>query len=77
MLVFPVLNVPNTKHAVKQLQSEHCWTFVTAPTSQHKEKRSHLRICTDPFIILGGLKLNPEPSLQEQKAAKGEKEMQK
>lgn len=80
MLVFPVLNAPNVKRAVEHLQSEPCWKFVTAPMSQHTGKRSHLAICTDPFIILEGVKLNPEPSPQEQqqkKAAKGEKEMQK
>lgn len=45
------------------------------------EKRSHLGICTEPTIILGGVKLIPDPSPQEQqeqkKAAKGKKEMQK
>lgn len=44
------------------------------------EKRGYLGICTDPFIILEGIKLIPEPSPQEQqqkKAVKGEKEMQK
>lgn len=46
------------------------------------EKRSHLGICTEPTIILGGVKLIPDPSPQEQqqqkkKVAKGKKEMQK
>lgn len=80
MLVFPVLNAPNAKRAVEHLQSEPCWKFVTTPTSQHMEKRGYLGICTDPFIILEGIKLIPEPSPQEQqqkKAVKGEKEMQK
>lgn len=77
MLVFPVLNAPNAKRAVEHLQSEPCWKFVTAPTFQHMEKRSHLGICTDPFIILEGIKLIPEPSPQEQQQKRQPKKKRK
>lgn len=34
------------------------------------EKRSHLGICTEPTIILGGVKLILDPSPQEQQQPK-------